>query len=290
MASAPGKITFGQQLGSLETGGFVFTETYHRPGVVLPRHDHECANFNLTVGGMFSERVNGRDQECGSATLGLKPPGEAHSNRYGGAGARCLIVEVTPARLGALGTRHRLFGGPSYVRGGPLVALAGRMYAELRAGGCASELVLEGLALEFLGELARESGRASPPAPPRWLLEARDAIHAGFAGPVGLSALAEAAGVDPTHLARAFRKAFGCSVGEYVRRLRLEHATEQLTATDMPLAEIAAAAGFYDQSHFTNAFKLHRRLTPAEFRSAFRGGRGAPTRPRPSKTGRRPAG
>lgn len=288
MPSAPGKITFGRQLASLETGGFILTETHHDPGLTLPPHEHEYANFNLTVRGSCRETMAGGTEDCGPASLSVKPPGAAHANRYGPAGARCLIVEVTPARLRALGSHARLFDAPFYERGGPLVALATRMYAELRRGEPASELLLEGLALEFLGEMGRGRVRSSAPRPPAWLGEARDRIHASFAEPLGLSGLAASAGVDATHLARAFRRWFGCSVGEYVRRLRLEHAAGRLAASDEPLAEVAAACGFYDQSHLTNLFRRHTGFTPAEYRGAVRRGRGAPSRPRSSKTVRRP--
>nr|MDQ5836012.1 helix-turn-helix domain-containing protein [Acidobacteriota bacterium] len=42
----------------------------------------------------------------------------------------------------------------------------------------------------------------------------------------------------------------------------------ELADPEKTLAEIAAAAGFYDQSHFANAFKRHTGFTPAEFRRA----------------------
>ena len=269
MASPPGKITFGQQLRSVEAGGFTFTETYHAPGLVLARHEHECANFNLTVSGSCRETMRGGSELCGPSSLVIKPPGETHSNSYGPSGARCLIVEVTPARLAALGPRSGLFDAPLSLDRGPLVALGARMYAELRACGCASELMLEGLALEFLGQLARLNTRATSRRLPRWLREAQERIHASFAERLALSDLAELSGVDASHFARAFRRCFGCSVGEYVRRLRLQYAAEQLAAGDRCLAEIAHAAGFYDQSHFTNAFKLHFGLTPGEYRNAM---------------------
>jgi AraC family transcriptional regulator len=268
MPSPPGKITFGKQLKSLEAGGFIFTETYHPPGFGLSRHRHECANFNFTVSGHFRETTRGRSEECGPSSLVIKPAGEAHSNRYGPSGAHCLIVEITPARLGTLAPHRRVFDAPASLRRGPVIALAARMYAELRAGGCASELVLEGLTLELLGHLARRRAKASSSIVPRWLREAQELLHESFAERLGLSTLAESAGIDPSHFARAFRRWFGCSVGEYVRRLRLQYAAEQLAASKRPLAEVALAAGFYDQSHFTNAFKLHMGLTPAEYRDA----------------------
>jgi transcriptional regulator GlxA family with amidase domain len=45
-----------------------------------------------------------------------------------------------------------------------------------------------------------------------------------------------------------FRRHYRCSVGDDLRQLRLDYAAQELTPSDKSLAEIAAAAGFYDQS------------------------------------------
>ena len=60
-----------------------------------------------------------------------------------------------------------------------------------------------------------------------------------------------------------------CSPGEYQRRLRVEHAGRQLTTTRRSLAEIAAAAGFADQAHFSRVFKDQTGVTPTRFRATF---------------------
>jgi AraC family transcriptional regulator len=62
------------------------------------------------------------------------------------------------------------------------------------------------------------------------------------------------------------------SAAQYLRRLRLEWAAERLRKPDDPLAEIASAAGFADQSHFTRRFKRLFGVTPAVFRAASRTG------------------
>jgi AraC-like DNA-binding protein len=63
-------------------------------------------------------------------------------------------------------------------------------------------------------------------------------------------------------------------VGGYLRGLRLDAAARVLSGTGKPLAEVAADAGFYDQSHFTRAFKARFGMTPA----AAARGVGGPTR------------
>jgi AraC family transcriptional regulator len=105
---------------------------------------------------------------------------------------------------------------------------------------------------------------------PQWLEQARERIHADLAARPSLTGLAESVGVHPVTLARAFRRAFGCTVGEYVRTLRIERATRQLAETDLPLAVIALAEGFSDQSHFSNLFRQHNGLSPFQFRRAVR--------------------
>ena len=50
-------------------------------------------------------------------------------------------------------------------------------------------------------------------------------------------------------------------------RARVEYACKRLAESDLPLAELAAAAGFTDQSHFTKVFRLRMGLTPAVFRA-----------------------
>ena len=87
---------------------------------------------------------------------------------------------------------------------------------------------------------------------------------------MGLMSVAAAVEVHPSHLARVFRKFYGCTLGDFLRRVRLEHAVQALSRQEKSLAEVALAAGFCDQSHLTRAFKSHLGMTPAKFRSAMR--------------------
>lgn len=126
--------------------------------------------------------------------------------------------------------------------------------------------MIEGLILEMLAEATRKNRKESSSLPPYWLRQARDIIYETFNKCTGLSPIAEMVGVNPAYLARMFRRYYGCSIGNYARQLQLKHAVQQLSETNLSLPEISASAGFYDQSHFTKAFKLYLKMTPAEFR------------------------
>jgi AraC-like DNA-binding protein len=63
-----------------------------------------------------------------------------------------------------------------------------------------------------------------------------------------------------------FRRQVGVPIGEYVHRLRVRHASEELCRPGARLADVAVAAGFADQSHMTRVFKHVTGVPPGEFR------------------------
>jgi AraC family transcriptional regulator len=140
------------------------------------------------------------------------------------------------------------------------------MYQEFRQADEASVLAIEGIALELAAAFGRASSSLSERHPPRWLVHARELLHARFSDPLSLSEIAAEVHVHPVHLARVFRRVYGSTVGEYVRRLRVEFASQQLLTSDSPLSAIAHQAGFSHQSHFSTTFKRFVGATPAEYR------------------------
>ncbi len=73
--------------------------------------------------------------------------------------------------------------------------------------------------------------------------------------------------MHPVHFAATFRRYFGCSVGEYRRRRRIQLAHDKLADPELTLAHVAADVGFADQSHLTRAFKRFTGMTPGEYRT-----------------------
>ncbi len=143
-----------------------------------------------------------------------------------------------------------------------------RLYQEYRLGKFANPLTIEGLLLEIAAGFAQKQRVDSIGACPTWLRRAREVLHAHWHEPLRLSALARWVGIHPVHLAREFRKHHGCSVGQYVRRLRVESASGKLVESDLPLAAIAVEVGFANQAHFCRIFKLVTGISPARYRAA----------------------
>jgi AraC family transcriptional regulator len=102
------------------------------------------------------------------------------------------------------------------------------------------------------------------------LVPAIELLHEALPDNLTVERIANVVGVHPVHLARVFRRRYGCSVGEYARNWRVEVASRQLATSTNSIAEVAAVAGFADQSHLCRTFKAVSGLTPNEFRTIFR--------------------
>jgi AraC-like DNA-binding protein len=81
---------------------------------------------------------------------------------------------------------------------------------------------------------------------------------------VSLQTLAGVAGLSPFHLCRVFRQAVGMTPHAYQTQARVRRAKSLLRA-GLPIATVAAQAGFYDQAHLTRHFKRLVGLTPGRY-------------------------
>lgn len=153
---------------------------------------------------------------------------------------------------------------------------------EAEAGGPGDRLLVEGLSTALAVHLARRFGPAAgatedglPPTPrgsgglsPRRLRRVLDYVEANLAGEITLADLAGVACLSPYHFSRCFKRATGEGAHRHVMRRRVERAKALLRDPDgPPLAEVAVASGFADQSHFTAAFRRETGTTPGRFRA-----------------------
>ena len=99
------------------------------------------------------------------------------------------------------------------------------------------------------------------------LQAAIDLARRRYADPLKVADLADAAGLSPTQLERALRKALGVSPKQLLIRTRLDEAMRRLDDTDLTLATIAGECGFYDQSSFTRQFQRAVGMTPGAYRT-----------------------
>lgn len=263
--------------------GFTLLHGFHIRGSELPKHTHDDPSFCYVLRGYFTEHSAGHVADCRPEGLKLTPAGELHWNRFLADETRGLRIDVDRSRFVEHPRIYRLLDERLQTSGRGITDVVQRLLAQLEIADAAAGLAVEGLLLELMAALAREAAPAVGPPRPRWLREADALIHELYTSPVSLRDLAQAVGVTPATLARGYRRAFHTTVGEQVRRLRIEHARRELAQTAEPLAAIAIRAGFFDQSHFTNVFRRYTGVTPGRYRAGLaRPGVPSPPAGRPS--------
>lgn len=263
-------VTMGSPVfRSLSLDGFDVVEAWFAPGDELARHTHDRACVAVMLGGSFDLRIDDQCLHCAPTAVFTEPAGETHSNHIGSSGARVLVVQPDPDERELLRPFADFLNRTSHRHHAGIAERAARLAGELECPDDLAPLAAEGIVLEMLVALARVGDGDVRPAP-AWLLRAQELLHARFAEPLRAAEIAREVSVHPAHLARAFRRCFRVSMGGYVRRLRLEWAARELDGSEVPLAGLALAAGFADQSHFTRAFKRYSGLTPSAYRRTRR--------------------
>lgn len=259
------RVTFGALRRQVDAGEFLLTESEYAPGLRTEAHGHASTSLVFGLSGGL-EHMNGRcTGDLQPRTLLILPRESVHTDEVGPLGCSCLFVTLGPAKLDAIHRYTTILESVRFASGVRIGSIAAALHQESWTDDTVRALAVEGLVYDLLACLAREPVPRNDRTAP-WLAALRDRLEAEFARPITLAGLARDAGVHPTYLGRAFARRYGISLSEFVRTRRIEWAMDQLRRSRDPVAEIAVAAGFFDQSHFTRCFKRVVGTTPVRFR------------------------
>lgn len=251
----------GQIVRALASDGVIVSLTRTAPSAQAHgAHYHESAHLCLIVDGVDVETRPGRSYQRQAGDLHFYHAGETHASR-----ARTPSVTSALVELGAdFLTRHDLSEAQvaravHESTNAPLLIL--QMQHELHANDAHTPLALHALALELVHDSpARYERRA-----PEWVERVAQLLQERWSTPLRLNDLAAACGTHPVTISRQFRRYFGCSLGEYRRRLMVRRSLPLIRESGRTLSEIAFACGFADQSHFTRTFRRLTRFRPGDF-------------------------
>jgi AraC-like DNA-binding protein len=105
---------------------------------------------------------------------------------------------------------------------------------------------------------------------PAWAQDLKEIIQDHIDTNLSLKEISKGLEINPSYLSREFSKYFeDMTFGEYIRKHRIEKATELMQSSSYSLTEIAYLTGFSDQSHFTRIFKKHTGKNPSSYRKTL---------------------
>jgi AraC family transcriptional regulator len=260
---------YGNTAQALVTAGFCFTEKLYSSSAKLPVHAHELSHFCFVLSGGYREKIGTGLFAREPSALVFYPPDVSHSEEHLADG-RHFLVEIDLTGLERVTEYGACLNEPVALGDNASAWLAARMYKEFRERDKFSGLALESISTELLIAASRRHLQTFERKPPRWLKKVKECLHESFSTPPSLNELAGVVGVHPTHLTRVFRQFEACTVGDYIRRIRIEQARRKILTSNDSLVEIALDAGFADQTHFTRSFRRVTGMTPTEFRSIFK--------------------
>lgn len=255
----------GTEVARRHVAGLNVVESLHPPNQRIPWHSHEWPYVTFVLRGAYTEQCRRLAFDIGQGDVVLHGTGESHADRMHDTDSHLLNLEFSQPWLDRIDACGGRLDARVTSNGGYLLQLGARLRRELWRNDRLSTLCIEAIALELVAAISRT--RIPEPDEPRWLARALEYVQVHFGDIVRLSQVAEAAEVHPAHLARGFRRRQGMTVGDYIRKVRIEWACRELVGTERPIVEIAVHAGFCDHSHMTRAFRRQTGLTPTQFRA-----------------------
>lgn len=247
------------------------SERAYQPERAAHRHDHAQALFPQR--GRLQLSWNAERGAVHGGQAALVPPDTEHAFWSDG-DSRCLVIDIPRSVHEELAFGHADAAGfrPMDDR---LRVVATSLACEARQD-ISDPLATEALGLYAASVLirgARTSLRSSSAGAPRIVSRAAAFLETHGMEPVTIAEIAQAAGVSSVHLQRCFRAELGCSVVEYVHRLRIDRARSLLGETDLTMLEITQRVGFASQSHLSRLFSREIGVSPSRYRSMTRSGK-----------------
>ncbi|KEO75615.1 helix-turn-helix transcriptional regulator [Anditalea andensis] len=264
----------------LKTGNFYGNtdQTHHLDGLVLtdteytiPRtewHFHENAYFTFIIAGKVLECNKRESFNCEEGTLLFHHWQEAHYNVKPPGYTRGFHLEIHKEWMEEIFPSQSSPEGSMSIEDPSIKLLFYQIYREAKIQDDLLKPATEALLLKTLSLLTSRTGTRD--RNPLWVPKVREIIYDSYHEPFSLRDIAQELNLHPVHLSRDFSKYFNCTLGEYIRKIKVEKSLSMFSRHDMTLTEIAHQCGFSDQSHYNRCFKQLMGLPPATFRKIIR--------------------
>ncbi|GAB3940512.1 hypothetical protein GCM10028805_02430 [Spirosoma harenae] len=256
---------FGVSRDEMSIDGLSLVQSAYHNSPGCPWHYHENAYFAFTTSGTLLETYKRKDIALSAGSLTYHHSQEPHHNSRYSPFVSALHVDIDDSWFDRLDIAKSRPEGLLELRSPNLKIIFARLLAETRQNGTEKSLSVESLIVMAFNQMMQL--KVHTDRKPAWQPKLVELLYEHYDQNLSLTDLAVHLQLHPVYLCQQFPKLFQCTLGEFVRKIKIEKAIQQLIAKEpVSLTEVAYTCGFSDQSHFIRVFKQHTGLTPLTFR------------------------
>lgn len=255
---------YGQTNKTINLEGITLTDTVYTQDKV-DWHYHENAYFTFILQGNVIEGNKKEIYNCSEGSLLFHNWQEPHYNIKPEGFTRGFHIELEKSWFDNLEFNTTNLQGSINIANPDLKFLLYKIFKETTVDDDTTQLAIQVSLLETLSKMLQDQ-KLEISKKPTWVSEINMILNDQFSENLSLDYLSENLNIHPVHLSRDFSKYFNCSLGEYIRKLKVQRSLQLISQRKLDLTSIAFDCGFSDQSHFTRCFKEINGNTPSEYR------------------------
>ncbi|NLR58415.1 helix-turn-helix transcriptional regulator [Chitinophaga polysaccharea] len=239
-----------------QEGVIVSKAVYRRPPAYQGWHCHEHHHLTVVVKGGNVEHRSVKEKEVLAGQVLFYHSGESHKNSHTQCPSVNINLEIPDSFLTHYGLSFSAVNRfPEQLEQMKYAVLKAYQACKLGDAALIPSLLLPG----FTAPLVRKT--ETPP----WVLQLKMLLNDRWNETLSLQEMSVILGIHPVTISRYFPVYFNCSLGEYMRKIKIDRAMVMVHTQEASLTDIAYSCGFFDQSHFIRTFKSVTGFLPRRF-------------------------
>jgi AraC family transcriptional regulator len=226
----------------------------------LGKHEHEHPNLVFILDGGCAEKRQHDTYERRTADLAYLHAGEAHETTFAETPTRYVSVDIKPVAFEENNIKEEhLINAINKSPDAKFLVL--KMYREMLQNDEHSTDSINMLFYQF-ASISRRIDRKKTPG---WITIVYELLNDKWNETITLNGLSQVAGVNPITISKHFPAYFGCTLGDYLRKLKVARSLSLIKQEGTPLTQTAHLCNFSDQSHFIRNFRNYTSLSPKQY-------------------------
>lgn len=241
--------------------GIAVVETEYHNKVYEGWHSHNNAHLTLFLKGGTTEKRKNFSETVGSGSLLFYHSDELHLNQNTLFPSRNINIEIEENLLKELEISEAII--EKSIQNSSLAKfLILKIFKETQSPDVFSNDTIKML----FSQLSNANNHLERfEKSPFWVKSLNELLNDCWNENPNLQDLAQVLQLNPITISKHFPKYFGCTLGEYMRRIKINRSLSLIQSTEINLTEIALECGFADQSHFIRTFKTQTGFLPKQF-------------------------